>query len=157
MQSSMSYCRSATFLSCGGRSHISMQGWGQMRIPTLVMWGHVSSIWGVLSGPGSTRVASLSWAPSEGRVLFLLPLSGSAERWSSRIWSELPQTWSDTALACISGRGIFWDLQSVPHLSCGDFTRAWLVLVDPACLLWVSPYSSVSFLLGYTSCPKATF
>lgn len=85
-------------------------------------------------------------------------MSGSANRWSSRFWNGLPQTRSTTAWASISGLGITWALQSVPHLSSHDFTPALLVLalVKPACLLWVSPYSSVSFLLCYTPLLKAT-
>lgn len=50
-----------------------------------------------------------------------------------------------------------WSLKSVAGLSCHDFTQLLLVLADPACLLWVSPYSSVGFLLCYTPHLKTTF
>lgn len=50
-----------------------------------------------------------------------------------------------------------WSLKSVAPSSCHDFTHLLLVLVDPACLLWVSPYSSLGFLLCYTPHLKATF
>lgn len=50
-----------------------------------------------------------------------------------------------------------WSLKSVACSSCHDFTQLLLVLADPACLLWVSPYSSVGFLLCYTPHPEATF
>lgn len=50
-----------------------------------------------------------------------------------------------------------WSLKSVAHSSCHDFTQSLLVLADPACLLWVSPYSSVGFLLCCTPHLKATF
>lgn len=48
-----------------------------------------------------------------------------------------------------------WSLKSVAQSSCHD--ESLLVLSDPACLFWVSPYSLVGFLLCCTPHLKATF
>lgn len=156
----MRYCRTATFLSHGSTREV---------IPPCTAWlgiregshtgdvGQASSI----CGPLWTRIYMCSFSAlgtrwRQGPLLFLLILSGSANRWSSGFWNELPQTQSATACACIGGFGITWALQSVPHSSCHDFTQASLALADPACCGFHLT-TQVSFLLCYTPCLKATF
>lgn len=138
----MRYCRAAPFLSHGSSREIippchAPLGWGCRRVPTLVMLGQVSSTW----GPLWTRIqetcifSALGTQQRKGPLLFLLILSDSVNRWSSRFWNELPQTPSAMAWACIGGLGITRAFQSVPRASCHDFT--WASLVELACLLWI--------------------
>lgn len=140
----MSYHRTASFLSHSSSREVipPCTTWpgGRRDVPVVVMWGKASSSLDqdlcvyLLCCGHAQRLFSF--------CCFCLALQiGDLQAFGMNFPRlDLPQL--ELRLAVLASHGPF--LQSIPRSCCHDFTQALLALSDPACLLQVSSYSSVS-------------